>query len=382
MKLLSLVVVVVALVAAPGFAQSVEERLSGLEQEVRALRAENEELRKQLGVVPPPVEPPAPPQEMKPADDGPNVRVGGVIQAQADAGGRVDQRFGDDHGRVYLRRARLNVQGSFAEEFDFKAEVDVAGGLGSASGVRAQGTDLYAQWSRYPLAHIRAGQFKAPFGYELLHSSTKIMTVERTLGTDRIALSRQIGVQLAGDAGRVAYAVGAFNGDGTNATFNEDEDFLLAGRLSGTLFERGESTRWTAGVNGYRSEDRDAAVPPELAFANNAFAGTRRAIGADTQLLAGRLELWGEILRARFEPADGTGSRELHSWYVLGGWSLTKKLQAVARVDSLDGPGDDVRTWTAGVNYFVKGHDIKLQLNLMRTDDEETRVLARLQTLF
>ena len=382
MKLLSLVVAVVVLVSAPAFAQSVEERLSKLEQEVRALRAENEELRKQIGVAPAPVEAPGPPQEVKPADNGPSLRVGGFIQAQADAGDRVDTRFGDDHDRVYLRRARVNVQGSFAEEFDFKAEVDIAGGLGSASGVRAQGTDLYVQWSQYPLAHIRAGQFKAPFGYELLHSSTKIMTVERTLGMDRIALSRQIGVQLAGDAGRVAYAVGAFNGNGTNASFNEDEDFLLAGRLSGTLFERGETTRWTAGVNGYRSEDGDAAVAPELAFANNAFAGTRRAFGADTQLLAGRLELWGEILRARFEPADGTATRELNSWYVLGGWSLTKKVQAVARVDSLDGPAADVRTWTAGVNYFIKGHDIKLQLNLMRTDDKETRVLARLQTLF
>jgi hypothetical protein len=51
-------------------------------------------------------------------------------------------------------------------------------------------------------------------------------------------------------------------------------------------------------------------------------------------------------------------------------------------VDTLDGPFDNRKTWTLGANYFIKGHDLKLQLNLMRAEDETTRVLARLQTMF
>lgn len=371
---------------APLFGQSIEERLSKLEQEVRELRAENQELRKQLGgpaesVGMKPVAPPAvPTQEVKPAGKESKMLVGGFLQAQAEAGGQVDTRFGDDNDRIYVRRARVNVQGSFAEKFDFKAEMDLAGGLGSVSGIRAQGTDVYAQWSQHPFAQVRVGQFKTPYGYEQIYSDTKVLTNERTLGSDRIALGRQIGVQLSGDAGKVSYAVGAFNGNGTNLSFN-DEGFLAAARVSTTLWKAGETSHWSVGANGYTSEDSNAPVAPELGFASNAFAGTRRAWGVDTQLLAGPFEVWGEVLRARFDPNAGA-TRDLNAWYVVGGYAITKKLQAVLMVDTLDGPGDDVRTWTAGANYFIKGHDLKLQLNLMRTDDNETRVTARFQTLF
>jgi hypothetical protein len=61
---------------------------------------------------------------------------------------------------------------------------------------------------------------------------------------------------------------------------------------------------------------------------------------------------------------------------------LTKKLQAVAMLDRLDAPSGDTRTFTLGGNYFIKGHDLKLQINLMHSNTDRTRVTARLQTLF
>jgi phosphate-selective porin OprO/OprP len=376
-RLLALLLVTPAL-----FAQSVEERLAKLEQEVLALRAENAELRAQIAPpTPAPAAAKAHAQEIKPAGKESKLSVGGFIQAQAESGGRIDTRFADENDRVFLRRARVNVQGSFPEHFDFKAEMDVAGGLGTASGIRAQATDVFVQWTRYPLAHVRAGQFKTPYGYEQIFSDTKTLTIERTLGSDRITIGRGIGVQVAGEAGKLAYAVGAFNGNGTNVTFNDDEGFLTVARVAATPWKRGESDRWSVGVNGYRGEERAAPVAPELGFAGNAFAGTRRAWGADTQIIAGRLELWGEVLRAQFDPSIGA-QRELDAWYAAGGWMLTKRVQAVLMVDRLDAPLDDVRTWTAGANYFIKGHDVKLQFNVMHTDDEKTRVTARLQTLF
>jgi phosphate-selective porin OprO/OprP len=372
--------VAIFVLAAPAFAQSVEERLARLEQEVRELRAENAELRAQI--TPPVTAPTAKTvqQEIKPAGSESRMLVGGFIQAQAESGGRVDTRFGDENDRVFLRRARMSLQGSFAEKFDFKAELDLAGGMGSASGIRAQAADLYAQWSKHKFAQIRAGQFKTPFGHEQLYSDTRVFTVERTLGTDRIGLSRQVGVQLGGDVGKVSYSIGAFNGNGSNTSFNDDEGFLTAARVSGTLWKHDKS-QWTVGANAYRSEDRVAPVAPELGFASNNFAGNRRAWGVDTQFATGPIEIWGELLRARFDPLTGA-TRDLNSWHVTGGWTITPKLQAVARLDKLDGDINDVSTWTVGANYFIKGHDLKLQLNLMRSDDETTRVLARLQTLF
>jgi len=368
--------------------QSVEERLSKLEQEVRELRAENEQLRKQMGgpssatVIP--VPPPAMRvvQEVKPAGKEPKLLVGGFLHAQAESGDRVDTRFGDENDRVYLRRIRVGMQGSFpAEHFDFRADMELGGGLGNASGIRAQAIDVYAQWTGHPLAQVRAGQFKTPYGYEQIFPDTKLLTIERSLGSDRITIGRGIGVQIAGDAGPVSYAAGAFNGNGTNVNFNDDEGFLAVARVAATPWKRSGNDRWSIGLNAYRGEDRSAPVAPELGFSGNAFAGTRRAWGADTQLIAGKLELWTEVLRARFDPAAGE-TRDLKGWYAAGGWLLTNRIQAVAMYDRLDAPLEDIRTWTVGANYFIKGHDLKLQLNLMHTNTDETRVTARIQTMF
>jgi phosphate-selective porin OprO/OprP len=388
-----LVTLFVTLLGVPALlGQSVEERLAKLEREVRELRTENAQLRQQMeggasaaAATPAPPAPPQPQaaaQEIRPAGKESKLLVGGFIHAQAESGDRPDTRFGDENDRVFLRRARVNVQGSFPEHFDFKAEMELGGNsLGSATGLRLQATDVYTQWTRHPFAQVRIGQFKTPYGYEQIFSDTKLLAVERSLMSDRITIGRGLGVQLAGDMGPVSYAAGAFNGNGTNVTINDDEGFLAVARVSATPWKRGGNDRWSIGVNGYRGEDRSAPVAPELGFSGNAFAGTRRAWGADSQLIAGKLELWTEILRARFDPASGE-TRDLKGWYAAGGWLLTKRIQAVAMYDTLDAPLDDVRTWTVGANYFIKGHDLKLQLNLMHTDDDQTRVTARLQTLF
>jgi phosphate-selective porin OprO and OprP len=376
------VLTLAVVLALPSFAQSIEERLAKLEQEMRELRAENAELRRQLGVQPEPATPPAPPPPVvRPAGKEPRLTVGGFFHGQAESGGRVDSRF-DENDRVYFRRARVNVQGGFAEHVDFKAEVEIGGNtLGGGSNFRAQGTDLYAHWKRYPAAQVRFGQFKTPYSFEQLYSDTLISTPERALGVDRIAIGRQLGVQLMGDlAGkRVSYAIGAFNGNGINSSANDDDGFLVAARLSATLLERGK-LRWSGGVNGYRSEDRGAAAPPEAGLPNNTFAGTRHAWGIDTQLTTERLELMTEYLRAEYDPTAAT-ERDLSALYILGGWFFTPKWEGVLRYETYDAVTADTDVWTGGANYLFKGHDLKLQLHLMHSDDGD-RIVARVQTLF
>lgn len=377
-------VLTLILIATPLSAQSVEERLTKLEQEMRELRAENAELRRQLGVQPPPAAVPeavAVQPVVRPAGKEPRLTVGGFLHAQAESGDRVDARF-DESDRVYFRRARVNVQGGFAEHFDFKVEAEVGGNtLGPSSNLRAQGTDVYVHWKRYPAAQVRFGQFKTPYSFEQIYADTMIATPERALGIDRLALGRQIGVQLMGDLAekRVSYAIGAFNGNGVNTSNNDDDGFLVAARLAATLQERGK-LKWTAGVNGYRSEDRNAAAPPEAGLANNTFTGTRHAWGADTQLVTDRLEVVTEYLRAEYDPAAAT-ARDLSTFYVLGGWLFTPKWQGVLRYETYDGLTSSTNAWTGGANYFLKGHDLKLQLHLMHSDDGN-RVIARVQTLF
>jgi phosphate-selective porin OprO and OprP len=327
---------------------------------------------------------------VKPAGKEPTLVIGGLLQVQAEFGDRGDTRFGTDNDRFYLRRARINVSGRFLEEFDFRLEGDFGGTLANTSALRAQLTDGFINWNRYPEANIRMGQFKTPFGFEQLFSDPRLITIERSLVNDRLTLSRQLGMQVGGDLleKRVSYAAGVFNGNGANNNFNDDDSFLSVARLAGVLVQ-GKPLTWSVGGNAFSSEDTSVAAA-DFGFQNNVFAGERVGTGFDTQLLAGPFELWAEYLAIDWEPSSG---REIGSegWYVQGSWFfIPNRLQAVLKAESFD-PIDDDRTdpveiGTAGLSWYLKGHDLKLLLNYLRVQqdgqDDQDKVLARIQVIF
>src|SRR3954471_23898142 len=90
---------------------SVEDRLKLLEQQVQTLVKENSDLKKELGwkdnkapVLP------------QPAGRENKIAIGGFLQAQAEFGHAADPRWAGVKDRFYFRRARIFVQGSFAED--------------------------------------------------------------------------------------------------------------------------------------------------------------------------------------------------------------------------------------------------------------------------
>jgi phosphate-selective porin OprO and OprP len=344
---------------------------------------------------------------VKPAGKEPVLTVGGLLQMQADFADRGDARFTDDHDRFYLRRARLNAAGRFLEEFDFRLELDLAGGLSNTSGLRAQMTDGYINWNRFPAANVRAGQFKTPFGFEQLYADPRLTTIERSLVNDRLTLNRQIGVQVGGDLveKNLSYAIGVFNGSGANDNFNDNDKFLWAGRFAGVLWQQGSGdqlVRWSVGGNAFRSDDTGLSEPADFRFdatpasadVDNLFTGRRSGLGLDTQLQAGRLEIWAEALAVRWEPESRRPRSRVDSrgWYVQGSWYLLpQRVQAVAKFETFDpdrsAKDDDTSTGTLGLNWYLKGDDLKLMLDYLRVDaaerpGRENKVLARFQVGF
>jgi phosphate-selective porin len=338
---------------------------------------------------------------IKPGGKEPTLSLGGLLQVQTEVGDRGDARFANDNDRVYLRRARLNAIGKFLEEFDFKLEMDFAGTLANTTGLRGQLTDGYVNWNRRPDANIRIGQFKTPFGYEQLYADPRLFTLERSLVNDRLTVSRQLGMQVGGDLfeKKLSYAVGAFNGNGVNNNFNDDDRFLLAGRLSGVLWQGrprifgGQSSTWSLGGNAYSSEDTNIPEPSEFGFDSNIFSGKRLGTGIDTQLQAGRFDFWAEALRTKWEPTSGRPFRSFESdgWYAQGSYYVIKdRVQVVLKAESFDPrtevEDDATEIGTAGVNWYLKGHDLKLQMNYLRTrienQDGQDKFLARIQVIF
>jgi phosphate-selective porin OprO/OprP len=381
---------------------AVEERLKKLEQEVSDLRKENEQLRRDLGL-----EVVARQADVKAGGKAEALQFGGLMQTQFESGDRGDSRFSDANARAYLRRARVNLSGRFIEEFNFRVEMELAGSLANTTGFRAQLTDAYLNWNRYDSANVRAGQFKTPFGYEQLYLDPRLYTVERSLVSDRLTPGRQIGIQLGGEAyyERFNYAVGFFNGTAMNQNFNDNDKFMTTARVSVVPFSGrllNSQSRWSVGADGFRSTDVNIAAATDFGFdstpgtpaKDGIFVGRRSAIGFDSQFELGRFELWSEYLGGTFEPADRLPLPRVRAngWYGQASYFVIfDKLQLVARRETFDPNtrvlGNDTRSTILGANWYFKQHDLKLQLDWMRSDvpglgKRQDKIIGRMQAVF
>jgi phosphate-selective porin OprO and OprP len=364
---------------------------------------------------------------------GPELKLvlGGFIQANFEDGdvSAFEGRFGQTalKDRFRLRRARINLTGEFAEQFDFKIEGDFGQGDGlNSSRTAFSGTDIFVNWHQYPEAQIKIGQWKAPFGLEQLTPDTSLYIIERSLPTGAITPERQIGIQLWGKpfAGiwpdqkdLLTYYAGIFNGNGRNISNNDNNNFMYVGRLESTLFKSkmwGESylklgadilnSRDDAGTNISQSlnllvNDDGSLSPFVLPEADE-----RTAWSVDAWLRLGPFDLIGEFLQERVQPRTPNGVAPEFSkfttdgFYVTGGYFLIpKKLQLAARWEHLN-PGqkgnDGISSITGGLNYYIHGDDIKLMVNYIHTwsdfrekhpefgDDQFDEVIGRVQLMF
>src|SRR5216117_1077691 len=136
---------------------------------------------------------------------GPELKLvlGGYIQMNLEDGevSAFEGRFGQTalKDRFRLRRARINLTGDFAENFDFKVEGEFENSDGiSSNRTDFSGTDIFINWHQFAEANVKAGQWKAPFGLEQLTPDPSLIIIERSLPTGAITPERQIGVQLWG----------------------------------------------------------------------------------------------------------------------------------------------------------------------------------------
>ncbi|PYK41517.1 MAG: hypothetical protein DME60_02935 [Verrucomicrobia bacterium] len=365
---------------------------------------------------------------------GPELKLtlGGFIQVNFEDGdvSAFEGRFGETavRDRFRIRRARINLTGDFAEQFDFKIEGDFGQGDGLNSNRTAfSGTDIFVNWHQFPEAQIKVGQWKAPFGLEQLTPDTTLLFAERSLPTGAITPDRQIGAQLWGkpfthlwpeQKDLLTYYAGIFNGNGRNVSVNDNESFMYVGRLElmpfkGKVFGQESflklggdvlNSRDNAGTNISQSlnllVNDDGSLSP---FALPS-AAERTAWSVDAWLKLGPFDLIGEFLQERVRPRTVFGAEPAFSkfttdgFYVTGAYYLIpKKLQVAARWEHLN-PGqkgdDGIQSITGGLNYYIHGDDLKLMLNYIHTwsdfreanpefgQDQFDEVIGRMQLMF
>ena len=365
---------------------------------------------------------------------GPEIKLtlGGFIQANFEDGdvSAFEGRFGMTalKDRFRLRRARINLTGEFAEQFDFKMEGDFENSDGINSNRTAfSATDIFVNWHRYPEVQIKVGQWKAPFGLEQTTPDTSLFVIERGLPTGAITPERQIGIQLWGkpftniwpdEKDLLTYYAGIFNGNGRNTTLNDNNNFMLVGRIElmpfkGELFGQDASlklggdmlnSRDDAGTNISQSLNLKVNSDGSLSPFTLPGADERTAWSADAWLNIGPFDLIGEYLA---EDVDGrtvagnpAGFKDFDpsGWYIQASYFLlAKKLQGVVKWEALEPDqvdDDNIHSLTLGLNYYIHGDAIKVMAEYVHTwsrfreahpqfgDDNFDEVLMRLQVMF
>ncbi len=333
---------------------------------------------------------------------GPELKLvlGGFVQVNFEDGdvsafeGRFGQTAIDD--RFRLRRARINLTGDYAEQFDFKMEGDFGQSDGTSGNRTAfSATDIWLNWHQFPAAQVKIGQYKAPFGLEQLTPDTQLLTIERTLPTGAITPDRQIGAELWGkpftsiwpeQKDLLTYYAGIFNGNGRNITVNDNNNFMFAGRLelqpfTGKVFGQPSflklggdvlNSRDEAGVNISQSSNLLVNADGSLSPFTLPSPDERTAWSVDAWLELGPFDLIGEYLQEHVEGRTVNGLPPTFSnfttdgFYVTGGYYLLpKKLQAVVQWQYLN-PGqkgnDGLYSILGGLNYYIHGNDLKLMV--------------------
>jgi phosphate-selective porin len=375
------------LAAVGGAATSVEERLLALEQQVQALARENADLKKELGW-----KEAKAPVLVQPAGKEAKLAVGGFLQAQGEFGRAADPRWAGIKDRFFFRRARIYVLGSFAEDFDFKAEIDLQGNsLGAGTGLLSRANEIYVGWRKYPGAMVRFGQIKPAFGAEQLSADTRGVAIERTLPNDRLTDGRQLALSVGGEVleKKVSYLLVVGNGSGANVSANDNSKFQKSARVAFTPVATTDN-KLTFGVDGLWTEDAGASKPG-FGLAGNLFTGERHAWGVDAQWTHHRFDVMAEYLHNTFKPA-GAAEFEADGWQATAAYLLVPaKLQALVRHEEFDPNtatgGNAIRSWTVGFNYLIKGDDLRLMLDYIYgqvpgTTTDGGRVLTRMQVLF
>src|SRR5438477_6969491 len=365
---------------------------------------------------------------------GPELKLvlGGYVQINFEDGdvSAFEGRFGQTalKDRFRLRRARINLTGDFAEQFDFKVEGEFENSDGISSGRTAfSATDIFVNWHQFAEANVKAGQWKAPFGLEQLTPDPSLIIIERSLPTGAITPERQIGVQLwgkpftniwPGQKDLLTYYAGIFNGNGRNVSVNDNNNFMYVGRLEllpwqGKLLGQNSSLKLGGDVLNSR-DDKGTNISQTLNLLVNSDgslssfvlpgADERTAWGVDAWFKLGPFDLIGEYLQEKVNGRTvngvppGFADFTTNGYYVTAGYFLIpKKLQAVVRWEDLN-PGqmgnDGIHSITGGLNYYIHGDDIKLMANYIHTwsdfrqanpqfgDDQFNEVIVRLQLMF
>jgi len=316
---------------------------------------------------------------------GAYVQVRGLLDDRElyDADGKGTAGSGQEDGlspSFDVTRVRLSVRGTMFRPW-VKYNLAVEAGRTPGEGDNKI-KDAYLELGSERIA-VRAGQYKVPFGLQALTPDWGQELVERSIAVVAFAPDRDAGVMLLGTgrAKKLGYSAGVFNGSGESRRQNNG-GLLWAVRL------------WADPLGEFKLSESAVEAPPKSILhlgvavrGGDAARGGRTGVfeEADDQTAVGLELAWkrhraflaGEGFWQRDEVHNPTAGPAVESlgWQVQGGYMLVaRRLEVDARYAEVDPnrdtSGDRTTELRGGVNYYWKGHNLKLQSDVGRVTFE------------
>ena len=322
---------------------------------------------------------------VRPASRGiESLSIRGRVQTQA---GYVDAKNddgSDDYSTLEVRRARIGLTGTLADNVRAQVEANVV--PGSDLSMRS----AFIQWREHKPAYVKVGMDKPLSSIEENTSSAAIMTIERSLINSLVAAPGPLtgvavdGVHsMLGVSSLLVYGAGVYTDTENRNASQEDSKYLLNAMAGLKLDELvGEGNSLLVRASFLTSDDPGGKVGGKF----------------DDVIIGGaQLGLGGFGLQGEYFLGDKDGN-EIKGFYVMPSFDITEKLQLVARYeqaksdkakgiqapsryarsvpslssvkddegDTIADPskGDDYRSLYVGVNYHIAGNGHKLMLGV------------------
>ena len=187
---------------------------------------------------------------------------------------------------------------------------------------------------------------------------------------------------------KLEYAFAATNGSGLNK-INGNNEFLYTGRLT-----------WNPlGNYGYVESDIENSEHPALTIAANGGYNVEDETDKKVFLAGGNIgfkyrgfSFQGEGFMRNNNPTGANNSSRDYGYYAQAGYFvIPKHLELAGRASQvfLDGPSNNKAEYTAAINYFFFGHDLKIQADYsflptqtVAKTEKDHRVRLQLQAWF
>ena len=229
-----------------------------------------------------------------------------------------------------------------------------------------------------------AGQFKVPIGFEGdLVSSGALQTIDRALfyrETDNVSPlnitnagngggfgdRREKGVRLRGSFGpQFDYQLAAFSGLGERQnTVNDTGDQKIP--VARVVFKPTRLQGLQIGLSGSTGSNRFGGTQIDRRIVNGFVVYARDKFTFQTEYLKGKGTV--NVTPETFKDVRG--------YYASLGYKFTPRIEGVLRYDTLKrdfqtaATGNETTETILGLNYYLKGNNAKLQLNLVKSDND------------